>query len=67
MRVVLSMDDAASVDVQWEAEGGRCLALSQALVSNHHQAMGEKAERGGASDVAQEGDGLGSPAGSSGL
>ena len=41
--VVFFMDDAVSVEVQWEAGGGRCLVLSQALASNHHQAMGERA------------------------
>ena len=41
--VVFSMDDAVSVKVKWEAGEGGCLVLSQALASNHHQAMGERA------------------------
>ena len=42
--VVLFMDDAVSVEVQWESDGGRCLALAQSLASIHFQAMGERAE-----------------------
>ena len=38
------MDDAVSVEVQWESDGGRCLALAQSLASIHFQAMGERAE-----------------------
>ena len=30
------MGYAVSVDVQWEADEGRCLVLSLALASNHH-------------------------------
>lgn len=30
--------------MHWETYGGRYLALSQALASDHHQAMGERAE-----------------------
>ena len=41
--VVLFMDAAGSVEVQWEAGGGRYSVLSQALASNHHQKMGERA------------------------
>ena len=43
--VVFFMDDAVSVEVQWEPDGGgRCLALSQSLESIHFQPMGERAE-----------------------
>ena len=38
------MDDAASVEVQWEPDGGRLLALAQSLASIHFQAMGEREE-----------------------
>ena len=41
--VIFFMDDEVPVEVQWAAEGGRCLALSQALVPNDHQATGERA------------------------
>ena len=41
--VVFFMHDAVSVEVQWEAGGGGCLGLSQALASNHHQATGDRA------------------------
>ena len=43
-RVVIFVDEAISVEMRWEADEGRCLALSQALASNHHQATGERAE-----------------------
>ena len=43
-QVAFFIDDAVSVEVQWEAEGTRCLALLQALAMNHHQAVAEKAE-----------------------
>ena len=36
------MDDAVSVEVQWEADKGRCLVLSQTLASSHHQAIGKR-------------------------
>ena len=39
------MDDAILVEAQWDTDGGRCPALSQALASNHHQAMGERVIR----------------------
>ena len=34
-----------SVEVQWDSDGGRCLALVQSLSSIHFQAMRERAER----------------------
>ena len=43
--VVFVMDDAVSVEVQWESDGGRCVALAQSLASIHFQAMGERGER----------------------
>ena len=42
--VTFFMDDAVSVEVEWEAAGGRCLARSQSLASIHFQALGERAE-----------------------
>ena len=40
--VVFFMDDAISVEVQWDLEGARCLDLSRSLASIHFQAMGER-------------------------
>ena len=42
----LFIDDVVTAEVQLEAERGRCLALSQAFMWNHHQAMGERAQGG---------------------
>ena len=38
------VDDAISVDVQWDSQGARCLELSQLLAFIHDQAMGKKSE-----------------------
>ena len=38
------MDDAISVEVQWDSEGARCLDLSRSLALIHDQAMGERCE-----------------------
>ena len=38
------MDDYIWVEVQWDAEGGRCLGLSRSLAFIHDQAMGERSE-----------------------
>ena len=40
--VVFFMDDAVSVEVHWEPDGGRCLALAQSLALIHFQAMGAR-------------------------
>ena len=40
--VAFFMDDAISVEVQWEKTGDRCLDLSRSLASIHFQAMGER-------------------------
>ena len=42
--VVFFMDDAISIEVQWEKGGGRCLDLSRSLASIHFEAMGERCE-----------------------
>ena len=39
------MDDAISVEVQWDADGARCLDLSRSLAFIDEQAMGERFER----------------------
>ena len=38
------MDDAILVEVQWDAEGERCLDLSRSLAFIHEQPMGERSE-----------------------
>ena len=38
------MDDAISVEVQWDPEGARCLDLSRSLVVIHEHAMGKRSE-----------------------
>ena len=38
--VVFFVNDAVSVEVQWEPDGGRCIALAQSLSSIHFQSMG---------------------------
>ena len=53
--VVLFMDDAVSVEVQWEPGGGRCLALARSLVSIDFSGNGGEGGRGGAPAVTQEG------------
>ena len=42
--VVFFMDDAVSLEVHWEPDGGRCIALAQSLASIHFQAMGKRGE-----------------------
>ena len=38
------MNDAISIEVQWDKEGGRCLDLSRSLAPIHFQTMGERCE-----------------------
>ena len=45
-RIVFFTDDAVSVELRWEADGRKCLALALALTSIHHQTMGEGEEEG---------------------
>ena len=42
--MVFFADDAVSVEVQWEPDGGRCLTMAQSLASIHFQVMGEREE-----------------------
>ena len=42
--VAFYVDDAISVDVQWDAESARFLDLSRSLASIYDQAMGEGSE-----------------------
>lgn len=38
------VDDAISMDVQHDVDGGRCLALATGLASSHHEMLGEREE-----------------------
>ena len=42
--VAFFMDDAISVEVQWDVEGARCLDLSRFLAFIYDQAMGKRSE-----------------------
>ena len=42
--VAFYMDDAISAEVQWDAEGVRCLDLSRPLAFIHEKAMDERSE-----------------------
>ena len=42
--VAFFMDDAISVEAQWDPEGARCLDLSRSLAFIRDQAMGERSE-----------------------
>ena len=61
------MENAVSVEVQWDPDGGRCIALVQSLGSIHYQARGVRGDGGGAPAVTREAYGLGPTAGSTGV
>lgn len=44
---VFFVDDAVSAEVQWEPDGGWCLALAQSLASLRFRAVGGRAEEEG--------------------